>query len=181
MPDARYPIQGVAYLSTDESARYRTGGAWVASSAGDMLRDAARRTPSRLALIAQDRHLTYADFDEATERLGAALLELGLSPGDRALFQMGTVVETAIALFGCFKAGLVPVCTLPQHREIEMGELGRRSEATAYFVQADFSAFDLTGFACRLSADIETVREIIVARGRSEERRVGKVCKEERV
>ena len=35
-----------------------------------------------------------------------------------------------------------------------MGELGRRSEATAYFVQADFSAFDLTGFAAKLAADV---------------------------
>ena len=165
MPDARHPIPGVTYLSAGDSARYRAGGAWLESSAGDMLRAAARRAPARWALIAQERRLTYADFDEATERLGAALLELGLAPGDRALFQMGTVIETAIALFGCFKAGLVPVCTLPQHREIEMGELGRRSEATAYFVQADFSAFDLTGFAAKLSADIASIRKIIVARG----------------
>jgi len=165
MPDASYPIPGVAYLSADESARYRAGGAWLDRSAGDMLRATARRTPTKPALIAQERRLTYAELDEATERLGGALLELGLQPGDRALFQMGTVVETAIALFGCFKAGLVPVCTLPQHREIEMGELGRRSEATVYFVQADFSAFDLTGFAAKLSAEVASVREIIVARG----------------
>jgi non-ribosomal peptide synthetase component E (peptide arylation enzyme) len=46
-----------------------------------------------------------------------------------------------------------------------MGELGRRSEATAYFVQADFSAFDLTGFAAKLSANVASIRQIIVARG----------------
>ena len=165
MPDANYPIPGVAYLSADDSARYRSGGAWLDCSAGDMLRAAARRSPTKWALVSQERRLTYAELDEATERLGAALLELGLAPGDRALFQMGTVIETAIALFGCFKAGLVPVCTLPQHREIEMGELGRRSEATAYFVQSDFSTFDLSGFAVKLAADVATVREIIVARG----------------
>jgi non-ribosomal peptide synthetase component E (peptide arylation enzyme) len=102
MPDARYPIPGVAYLSADDSARYRAGGAWLDRSAGDLLRATARRTPAKPALIAQERRLTYAELDEATERLGAALLELGLQPGDRALFQMGTVVETAIALFGCF-------------------------------------------------------------------------------
>ncbi len=165
MPDAKYPIPGVAYLAASESARYRSSGAWLDCSAGDMLRSAARHSPNKWALISQERRLTYADFDGATERLGAALLELGLAPGDRALFQMGTVVETAIALFGCFKAGLVPVCTLPQHRELEMGELARRSEATAYLVQADFSAFDLTGFAVKLAAGVATVREIIVARG----------------
>ena len=165
MPDANYPIAGVAYLAATDSARYRAGGAWLDCCAGDMLRAAARRSPTKWALISHERRLTYAELDETTERLGAALLELGLQPGDRALFQMGTVLETAIALFGCFKAGLVPVCTLPQHREIEMGELGRRSEATAYFVQADFSAFDLSGFAVKLAGEVATVREIIVARG----------------
>ena len=165
MPDANYPIPGVAYLSAADSARYCSSDAWLDCSAGAMLRAAARRSPTKWALVSHERRLTYAEMDEATERLGAALLELGLQPGDRALFQMGTVIETAIALFGCFKAGLVPVCTLPQHREIEMGELARRSEATAYFVQADFSAFDLIGFASRLAADHAGIREIIVARG----------------
>ena len=63
-----------------------------------------------------DRALTYTEFDVATENLGAALLDLGLRPGDRAIFQMGSVIETVIALLACAKAGVVPVCTLPQHR-----------------------------------------------------------------
>jgi non-ribosomal peptide synthetase component E (peptide arylation enzyme) len=125
----------------------------------------ARELPNKWALISQERRMTYAEFDAASERLGAALLGLGLAPGDRALFQMGTVIETAIALFGCFKAGVVPVCSLPQYREIEMGELARRSEAKVWFVQADFSAFDLAGFAVKLAAGFPGIREIIVARG----------------
>src|SRR4029453_6472381 len=116
MPDANYPIPGVAYLSATDSARYRSGGAWLDCSAGDMLRAAAPRSPTKWALVSHERRLTYAEMDEATERLGAALLELGLQPGDRALFQMGTVIETAIALFGCFKAGLVPGGPLAHHR-----------------------------------------------------------------
>ena len=50
MADANYPIEGVAYLTADESARYRYSGAWVDSSAGDMLRSAARRSPAKWAL-----------------------------------------------------------------------------------------------------------------------------------
>ena len=142
MADVKFPIDGVAYLSPAQSARYRAAGAWVESSAGDALRSTARRLPQKWALISREHRLSYAEFDAASERLGAALLGLGLAPGDRALFQMGTVIETAIALFACFKAGVVPVCSLPQYREIEMGELARRSEAKAWFVQADFSAFE---------------------------------------
>ena len=165
MLDVRFPIEGVAYLDPADSARYRKTDAWVESTAGDVLRSFAKRQPQKWALISQERRMTYAEFDAASERLGAALLDLGLAPGDRALFQMGTVIETAIALFACFKAGVVPVCSLPQYREIEMSELARRSEAKVWFVQADFSAFDLVGFAVKLAAGFPQVREIIVARG----------------
>jgi non-ribosomal peptide synthetase component E (peptide arylation enzyme) len=165
MAGARFPIEGVTYVDAANSARYRAAGALVESNAGDVLRSAAERVPNKWALISQERRLTYAEFDEASERLGAALLALGLAPGDRALFQMGTVVESAVALFACFKAGLIPVCSLPQYREIEMGELARRSEAKVWLVQADFSAFDLAGWAVKVAGGLPLIRHIVVARG----------------
>jgi non-ribosomal peptide synthetase component E (peptide arylation enzyme) len=82
------------------------------------------------------------------------------------LFQMGTCIETAVALGACFKAGLVPVCTLAQHREIEIGQLGALTAPRGYFVQADFSAsFDLVAFARRMAAELGTVHALIAARG----------------
>ena len=47
----------------------------------------------------------------------------------RAIFQIGSVKEIFVALFGCFKAGVVPLCTLPQYREIEIKSLGERAGA----------------------------------------------------
>ena len=168
MPDAHFPLDGVCYLAPEDSARYRALGCWVETTAGDLLRAAARKHPDKPFLITAERRISYAEFDADSERLGAALLGIGLNPGDRALFQMGTVIETAVALFGCFKAGIIPVCSLAQYRDIEMGELARRSEAKAWFVQADFSAFDLAGFALRLAPKHPAMREIIVARSPSE-------------
>src|SRR3990172_3652546 len=165
MREVRFKIEGFTSLTAAAAGRCRAAGAWVESTAGDVLRAMARGVPKKWALVSQERRMSYAEFDAASERLGAALLGLGLVPGDRALFQMGTVIETAIALFGCFKAGVVPVCSLPQYRDIEMGELARRSEAKAWFVQADFSAFDLAGFAVKRAAGFPEIREIIVARG----------------
>ena len=165
MANIRFPIDGVTYQGPADYVGYRAAGAWVESTAGDALRSVAKRLPKKWALISQEQRMTYAEFNAASERLGAALLGLGLVPGDRALFQMGTVIETAVALFACFKAGVIPVCSLPQYREIEMSELARRSEAKVWFVQADFSSFDLAGFAVKLAAGFPNLREIIVARG----------------
>lgn len=159
----RFPIDGVVYPSPEDADRYAEVGAWNPLTAGDALRATAAQFPNKSAIVNDDRHLTYSEFDEASERLGAALLTLGLRPGDRALFQMGSVIETAIALLGCAKAGIVPVCTLPQHRSIEIGEIAARSEPLAYLVQADFGTFDLVGFAADM-ASRHAIPHLIVAR-----------------
>ena len=165
MPAILSPIEGLKYPPSERAAAYFAAGAWVDSTVGDALRATAKRYPNRAAFASDERTITFAELDDATERLGAALLGLGLNCGDRAMFQMGTTIETAIALAACFKAGIVPVCSLPQHREIEIGQLTRQSGARAYFVQADFGSFDLVAFARRMIDELPTLRHLVVARG----------------
>lgn len=158
-------LPGVAYASDDAAARYFASGSWVDSTIGDLVREAARRWGDKPALVAPDRSVTFRELDERTERIAAALLRLGLRPGDRALFQLGTTIETAEALFACFKAGIVPVCSVPQYREIEMGQLADLSGAVAHFVQVDFSAFDIVGFSRSLAQQHPTLVRRILVRG----------------
>lgn len=160
----KYPIEGVVYPSVEDADRYVRHGAWYPSTAGDALRATAARLPDKAALVLKDRRLTYAEFDEATEKLGGAMLGLGMRPGDRMLFQMGSEIETVIALLACAKAGVIPVCTLPQHRALEIGDIAGRTGPRGYFVQADYSAFDLVGFAFEM-ASRHAIPNLIVARG----------------
>src|SRR5690242_2736225 len=99
------PIEGVAYCDPKEAAGYVRAGAWKEHTVGDALRACAKGFPDRHVFISDERSITYAELDAQTDRLGAALLDCGLVPGDRAIFQMGTTVETAIALLACYKAG----------------------------------------------------------------------------
>ena len=166
MQAVRFAIPGVTYHSAEQVDTHRASGAWVWSTFGELLRDTANVSGDRDYIVAEDGTLTFADLDRHSESVAAALLQMGLQPGDRAIFQVGTVTELVVALFGCFKAGVVPVCTLPQYREIEIGQLTRLSGARAYFVQADFSAsFDLAGFARRMMGEHESLRHLIVLRG----------------
>lgn len=160
-------IDGVAYCDPAEAAEYIRGGAWIDMTVGDALRATANKYPERPAFISDERTITFAELDEVTERLGAALLDLGLEVGDRAIFQMGTTIETAIALLACYKSGIVPVCSVPQHREVEIGQLTKQSSASAYFVQADFGSFDLVAFARQMMERSQSLRHLVVARGTS--------------
>lgn len=159
------PIQGVTYPTAARAARSFANGAWVDSTVGDALRATAQAFPDRPAFISDERTITFRELDEKTERLAAALLDLGLKTGDRAILQIGTNIESVIILAACFKAGIVPVCSLPQHREVEIGQLAEQSNARGYFVQADFSSFDLVGFAAKMVDRTPSLKFLIVARG----------------
>ena len=160
-----YEIDGLVRFLPGEVVHYVDCGAWLNMSAGDLLRTAALQSPDSLALVSPDQRLTYFDYNQRSERLASALLRLGLRPGDRAMFQMGTVPETAIALFACFKAGVIPVCTLPQHRSVEIDTICQMTQPRAYFVQADASRFDLPTFAADTATRFECLDHVIVARG----------------
>jgi non-ribosomal peptide synthetase component E (peptide arylation enzyme) len=164
-----HPIEGVIYGPRELAQGYFASGAWIDTTLGDALRATAARVPERPAYISDEATITFAELDERSERLAAALLETGLRPGDRAIFQMGTTVDTAVALMGAYKAGIVPVCAVPQYREVEIGQLAAQSEPRGYFVQADFSAFDLVGFAQQMFGRIASLEHLIVARARETE------------
>ncbi len=87
----------------------------------EFLEQTAARTPNKEALIFQQQRLTYLELDNFANRLGNALLQLGLqkldSPGERLLrgqtlrerpriaIYLDNSVEAVISIFGILKAG----------------------------------------------------------------------------
>ncbi|SIO47743.1 Non-ribosomal peptide synthetase component E (peptide arylation enzyme) [Burkholderia sp. GAS332] len=165
MAGIHYPLEGVAYCEPSVAQHYFQVGAWVDKTFGQALAETAQRLPDKLALISDERSITFRALDEQSDRLAAALLKLGLEPGARAVFQMGTTIDTALALCACYKSGIVPVCALPQYREVEIGKLASLSLPQAYFVQADVGQFDLVGFAQKMCVEHPSFKRLVVARG----------------
>ena len=166
MRHVNHPIAGVAYMPDELADRYIASGAWHDATVGDALRHSARTSPDHPAFVSDERSVTLRELDEETERLAAALLALGLAPGDRVMCQLGTTVETVVALVACYKAGLIPVCAVPQYREIEIGQLASMSACRAYLVQADLGGFDLVAFAGRMMQAHPHIEHLVTVRGR---------------
>jgi non-ribosomal peptide synthetase component E (peptide arylation enzyme) len=165
----QYPIEGVTYRSAEYARTQVDLGNWLDIAIGDSLRRAARATPDKVAVIDPDGSVGFGKLDARSESVAASLLEFGLKPGDRALFQIGTSKDYLTAFFGCMKAGVVPVCTLPQYRLSEMRHFGEITSAKAIFVQADVNPrFDQTGFALELAAALPKLQHVIVVRGEHE-------------
>lgn len=157
-------IEGVEYCGDEQAREHFRTGAWIDRTVGDSLRATAGEFPGRPAFISDERTISFEELDQVTDRLGAALLDIGLCTGDRAIFQMGTSVDTAIALLACYKVGVIPVCSLPQYREIEIGQLTELSGAKGYFAQADFGSFDLLAFAGTMMQRHGSLKHLISVR-----------------
>ena len=150
----------------DRAARYLREGLWDGQTLGDALRSTAARHAERTALVTLERRWTYRELDELTEAFAAGLLaSTGLAPGDRVMFQLGNVAETVVAYYGAVKAGVVPVCALPQHGEREISLLARHTGARGHAVQADFANRDLVGLGTRLAGTVDVLDTLIVVQG----------------
>jgi fatty-acyl-CoA synthase len=76
---------------------------------GDLLHRTARRYPDKLAVVAGDLRVTYAEFDAAVNRCARALAERGLNKGDRLALLSHNCWEFAVLVFATARLGVVLV------------------------------------------------------------------------
>ncbi|WP_313802509.1 AMP-binding protein [Sphingobium sp.] len=170
MIGVREPLPGVVYCPQDRLEAYVAAGNLPTTGIIDELIASFAANADRPCLATADRVMTYAEVDEASDRFAGALIDLGLKPYERVLFQLHNSPEEVIAIIGCMKAGLIPTCTLPAHREAEIGYIGRHVDARAHIVQGDEAKCDLIDFATRMARDeVPTIRRIISVRGQPTE------------
>lgn len=100
------------------------------------LRDSARRFGNKIALVAGDVRLTYADLDAQSDRLAASLARAGIKPGDRVLMVLDNGHEAVIGFFGAWKAGAVACPLYPTIKVDKLAAILESTEAAAVFTQA---------------------------------------------
>ena len=170
MPGILNPLEGIVYTAPERAKYYFERGAWIDRTIGDQLRYITAQHPDRVAFICEGRTVSFREVDEWSDQLGALLVERGLKVNDRAMFQMGTVIESAVALFACLKAGVLPVCTIPQYREIEIGKLAAVTRPRGYFVQADVDPkFDIVSFARKMAAECGMPHLLVARSGQADD------------
>lgn len=164
MAIVRQPIPGVVYPSPEECTAWEDQGIFEQITMPEAYQRAAAQHQGRMAVTDPDGSWTHAELDAITTRLGAALLDIGLKPLDRAMFQISNGRELIASVLGCLKAGVIPVCTLTAHRGMEIGFLSKHAKARAHFICTD-DKFDFASFARDMRGDAPTLKYTIIARG----------------
>ncbi|WP_395670944.1 (2,3-dihydroxybenzoyl)adenylate synthase [Phenylobacterium sp.] len=146
----------------DLAAAYRRKGYWRGETFSDLLRAQAAARPDAVAAVGGDQRWTYAELLARAETAAAGFLALGLQPGERVVVQLPNIPEFLSAVFGLFRAGLVPVYALPAHRITEIRHFAEKSEASAYLIAHQHAGFDYRELARQLNAGVPAIRHVVV-------------------
>jgi len=162
-PDIELP--GVVYPDPSDTARWANDGALTGETLADAFRKSARLHAGKIALVWAEGQLTYAELDAATDKIAAGFLQLGLQPYDRVVFQLSNAPETLMAFLACFKAAIIPICTLALHREAEIGYLADFAGARAHIIESGTPKFDFHDFAETMQGTVSGMNLIISTHG----------------
>lgn len=80
----------------------------------EFLEGSAARFPDKVALIWQQKRISYSHLDHSANRLANALLDFGLNRQDRAAVYLESSPEAVISIFGISRAGGVFLVINPQ-------------------------------------------------------------------
>jgi 2,3-dihydroxybenzoate-AMP ligase len=163
----RADLERVASASGAEADRYRAAGEWGDQTIVEVFRSHVARRSAALAIATVEGALTYSELDRRSDALALGLIDAGLEPGDPVIFQMGNELEAVIALYGVLKAGLIPVCSIPNHRLHEVSHIATATGARGHIFQADYRTYDLAGLSAELADRCPDVAVRIVTRGES--------------
>lgn len=139
-------------------------GWWIRATLADALREAAQRTPGRVALVDGDRRVDCRTLSEQATALAHAL-HARVPPGSVVSFLLPNWHEAAVVYLGATLAGMVANPILPSMRDRELRFILEDADSRVVFVPASFGRHDYTAMLGRVTAQLESPPEVAVVRG----------------
>lgn len=130
---------------------------------------AVARFGDAVAVAGENQSLSYRALQEAALGFGAALVGLGLMPGERVAVWTFNSTEWIVAALGTWSAGgvLVPVNT--RFKGVEAAGIISRSRARALVTDTDFLGTDYVTLLEAADAELPDLETIVVAHGNAPE------------
>ena len=145
--------------------KYQKAGYWQGAVVGDIIDGGRKDYPDRTAISFEGKQISYEELGKRVDRLALHLLDMGHKPLDRLILQLPNVPETLYLYFAAVKIGVIPVMTLPAHREAEIGYFAEFTQATSYALPKEFRGYDYVKMAQEISSQVTTMKHVIVLDG----------------
>jgi amino acid adenylation domain-containing protein len=102
----------------------------------DFLIDSAERLPDKVALVCQERRVTYGELERQSNALAHALKNRGVNRSDRVVVFADNTVESVVSFFGVLKANAVVSMVNPQTKADKLAYLLNDCRARAIISDA---------------------------------------------
>jgi len=102
------------------------------------LEESASKYPDRACTIFKGAEVSYKEMNEITDRIAAALADMGVKKGDRVGIFMPNIPQFVMAYFGILKAGGVVVATNPLYTPPEIEHQAGDANIEIMFVLTKF-------------------------------------------
>lgn len=125
-------------------------------SFGTIWEAVARELPDAVAISEPGRDHTYAEFEDRSARLAAALTDAGVGPGDKVacyLYNGAAYLET---VFAAFKIGAVPVNANYRYKQDELSSLLEDADAASLVFSGE-----LAGNVTHAAKHVRTLRLLV--------------------
>jgi acyl-CoA synthetase (AMP-forming)/AMP-acid ligase II len=120
----------------------------------EMIRALAAAKPEKIALIQDERSLSYGELDAVMERVAAALQRDGVKPGESVAICAGTSLAYASAFLGALRAGVAVAPIAPSSTPDSIVDMITDCGAKVFFVDKVVAA--------ELGARIESISATVV-------------------
>src|SRR5947209_2006905 len=99
---------------------------------------------NKVGIVDGERRFTYAEFGQRTNRLANALLDMGISPGERVAYIAYNSYPLLEGYYGVLQAGAI---LLPINMRLSTGDVAyilEHSDTRVVFVDRDFAPLQET-------------------------------------
>lgn len=103
----------------------------------ELLRGHAKATPGRLAIVQEDRTISYSDLDALLDRIATALHRDGLVKGEVVAIVSATTIPAVTVFLGALRAGCVPAPIAPSSTPDQLRRMIADCGARRVFVDTD--------------------------------------------
>ncbi|MUK51029.1 (2,3-dihydroxybenzoyl)adenylate synthase [Aliivibrio fischeri] len=116
---------------------------WQDQPIWKLITSIAERLPEKIAICGKQGTMSYRELVQQADEYASGFISQGLMCDDRVILQISNRIEFISLLLGLFRAGIVPVLTLPAHGYKEIYHFIQVSGAKAFISDQEVVAEQL--------------------------------------
>jgi acyl-CoA synthetase (AMP-forming)/AMP-acid ligase II len=136
---------------------------------GEMLDRSARLVPDKVALIYDDKRITFREIDARANALAAALQSLGVAKGDRVTVCLQNVPELVYSYYGISRLSAITAWSNPAYRLEEFEFILKNSGAKVAIMHRELKGFDYLEMMRGIRDRIPDLKHIVMLDPRPED------------